>query len=40
MNISGKENMQTNKTCLSSIRRKNTINTSNNSFYSKNNFNL
>ena len=43
MNISGKENVPmnlVNKTCLSSIRRKNTINTSNNSFYSKNNFNI
>ena len=35
MNISGKENIPVNKTCLSSIRRKNTINTSNNSFYNK-----
>ena len=38
MNISGKENApmnSVNKTCLSSIRRKNTINTSNNSFYNK-----
>ena len=34
-NASGKENIPINKTCLSSIRRKNTINTSNNSFYSK-----
>ena len=43
MNISGKENVPmnlVNKTCLSSIRRKNTINTSNNSFYSKNNFKI
>ena len=43
MNITGKENVpvnSVNKTCLSSIRRKNTINTSNNSFYSKNNFNI
>ena len=38
MNISGKENIPVNKTYLSSIRKKNTINTSNNSFYSKNNF--
>ena len=35
MNISGKENIPVNKTCLSSIIRKNTINTSNNSFYNK-----
>ena len=35
MNISGKENIPVNKNCLSSIRRKNTINTSNNSFYNK-----
>ena len=34
-NASGKENIPINKTCLSSIRRKNTINTSNNSFYNK-----
>ena len=40
MNISGKENIPVNKTYLSSIKKKNTINTSNNSFYSKNNFNL
>ena len=35
INISGKENIPINKNCLSSIIRKNTINTSNNSFYSK-----
>ena len=35
MNISGKENIPVNKTCLSPIIRKNTINTSNNSFYNK-----
>ena len=34
-NASGKENIPINKTCLSSIRKKNTINTSNNSFYNK-----
>ena len=35
MNISRKENISVKKTCLSSIKRKNTINTSNNSFYNK-----
>ena len=40
MNISGKENVLVNKTSISSIRRKNTVSTSNNSFYSKNILNI
>ena len=40
MNISGKENVLVNKTSMSSIKRKNTVSTSNNSFYNKNIFNL